>query len=45
MRKLSVSQRYAAYKRACNDNEQQLEEIWVYKVMTNIDAHWDYVNN
>ena len=45
LRKHSINNRYAAYKRACNDDEHLLKEIWVNKIMTNIDAHWDYVNN
>jgi len=40
-----VTQRYTVYQRACQEDERQLEEIWVNKVMTNIDAHWDYVQN
>lgn len=45
LRKHSANNRYAAYKRVCNESEHQLEEIWVNKIMTNIDAHWDYVKN
>ncbi len=45
LRKHKVSNRYSAFQKACNDDEHQLEEIWVYNIMTNIDAHWDYVKN
>ena len=45
LRKHNQVNRYAAYQQACANDEHYLEEIWVYKIMTNIDAHWDYVKN
>ena len=45
LRKLNVTNRYTAYQQAWGNDEQALEEIWVHKIMTNIEAHWDYVNN
>ena len=45
LRKHNQINRYAEYKKACANDEHYLEEIWVYKIMTNIDAHWDYVQN
>ena len=43
LRKHNQVNRYAEYQKACANDEHYLEEIWVYKIMTNIDAHWDYV--
>ena len=42
---LKVSTKYKMYQEAWNQEVLELEEIWVNEIMTNIEAHWDHVNN
>ncbi len=45
VRKHAAINKYREYEKAWGNDEQALEEIWVHRIMTNIEAHWDYVNN
>ena len=45
VRKHVAMNRYKEYERVWGCDEQALEEIWVHSVMTNIEAHWDYIKH
>ena len=40
-----VSKRQRKYAQKWGESESHLEEIWMNEIMTNLEAHWDFINH